>query len=55
MCKKGGKIEACYEAQVPILGLMSWGPFLFHLSSVARPLEWALSVMHLSFPSPSAR
>lgn len=52
MCKKGGEIEACYEAQVPILGLMSWGPFLLHLSRVVRPLKQALSSMCLSFPSP---
>lgn len=37
-----GEIQVCYEAQVLILALMSWGPFLLHLSRVAHPLEWAL-------------
>lgn len=53
-CARKGAIEAlCSEAQVPMLGLRSWGPFLLHPSRVARPLEWGLPITHLGFPSPT--
>lgn len=51
-CARKEEIEACYETQVPILGQMSWGPFLLHLSRIACPLEWGWSVTCLGFPSP---